>query len=337
MELTQWSEDEARCFLEGMNAVATLRGKRPLDPLAAEMLDAVRRHVLHASVDLEQLRDCTPADLAEQIENPRRRFEFVQFLVLMPYLDMQVDAEQVAVVDEIARELGVETETLTDLHRVRDGRLKRLLLDYSRRSFGEYADAKGAWQVLKVVAEALRQFVGDKKVAERYRALEGYPDGSLGHTFFHFYRARNFPLPGEKKSFSELLISHDSCHILAGFNTDMNGEMNVAGFEAGLFENDFGFELLLEVILDFHLGKTFTTAGLLPPGTGHFDPEDVMVGYERGVACNVNPIQGWDFWAVADQQVTELRARYGLPEIPGPVLPPPPAAIETAPVHGHAR
>jgi len=337
MEPTQWSEDEARCFLEGMRAVATLRGTRPLDPLAAEMLDSVRHHVLHATVALDDLRDCTPAELAANIEDPRRRREFVQFLVLMPYLDMQVDAEQVAVVDEIAGELGIETDTLTDLHRVRDDRLKRLLLDYSRRTFAEYADVDGTWQKLKVVTQILRQFVGDKKVAERYRALEGYPEGSLGHTLFHFYRARKFPLPGEKKSFSELLITHDCCHIVGGFNTDMNGEMNVAGFEAGLFDNGFGFELLLEVILDFHLGKTFTTAGLLPPGTGHFDPDGVMTGYERGVACNVNLIKDWDFWGVADQKVTDLRTRYGLPKIPGPVLPPPPPTMDAAPDHEHAR
>ena len=89
------------------------------------------------------------------------------------------------------------------------------------------------------------------------------------------------------------------------------------------------------MILDFHLGKTFTTAGLLPPGTGHFDPERVMVGYERGAACNVNPIQGWDFWSVVDEPVTELRERYGIPAIPGPVLLEPPVSMDGAPVHDH--
>lgn len=336
MEPSQWSEAEARCFLEGMKTVATLRGTRPLDPLAAEMLDAVRRHVLHASMGLDDLQDSTPALLAANIEDPRHRIEFVQFLVLMPYLDMQIDAAQVAVVDEIAEALGVGTDTLTDLHLVREGRLKRLFFDYGRRSLNEFGEVEGTWDALKLLTKSLHQSVGDKRVAERYQALEGYPEGSLGHTVFHFYRARGFPLPGEKKSFTELLITHDCCHILGGFNTDMNGEMDVAGFEAGLFESGFGFELLLEVILDFHLGKAFTTLGLLPPGTGHFDPEAVLVGYERGVACNVNPIQGWDFWAVAKEQVTNLRKRYGLPEIPGPVLPPPPAAIDTAPDHEHA-
>ena len=337
MESTQWSEAEARCFLEGMKMVATVRGSRPLDPLATEMLDAVRRHVLHATLDLDDLQDCSPQEMAANIEDPARRVEFIQFLVLMPYLDMQVDAAQVAVVDEIAEVFGVETDTLTDLHRVRENRMKRLLYDYGRRSFNEYGEVEGTWDSLKLVMKSLHQAFGDHKVAERYQALGAYPEGSLGHTLFHFYQDRGFPLPGERKSFSELLITHDCCHILGGFNTDMNGEMDVAGFEAGLFDNGFGFELLLEVILDFHLGKTFTTAGLLPPGTGHFDPEAVMIGYERGVACNVNLIKGWDFWEVAGEQVTDLRKRYGLPEIPGPVLPPPPAAMDTAREHPHAR
>ena len=134
---------------------------------------------------------------------------------------------------------------------------------------------------------------------------------------------------------SSTVLHTRHCHILGGFNTDMNGELNVAGFEAGLFGNDFGFELLLEVILDFHLGKAFTTAGLLPPGTGHFDPEDVLVGYERGVACKVNVIQGWDFWEAAPRPVTELREEYGIPALPGPVLLPPPEAMETPPPHPH--
>ena len=329
-----WTEDEARAFLAGMQAVATVRHTQPLSELAAEMLDAVRHHVLHAEVDLASLGNPSPAELARLLPETQRRQEFLQFLILMPYLPMEVDAAQVEVVDEIAAALGLEPDTLVDLHRVRDDRLKRLVIDMSRRGLAEYAGAEGAWQQVKAIAESLHQFAGDAKVADRYRALEKLPEESLGHTFFHFYRARNFPLPGEKKSLSEQLINHDCCHILGGFNTDMNGEMNVAGFEAGLFDNGYGFELLLEVILDFHMGKTFTTVGLLPAGTGHFNPEDVVAGYERGRACNVNLIHDWDFWAAAETPVKELRAQYGLPDIPGPVLLEPPTEPESAPSHG---
>ena len=56
--------------------------------------------------------------------------------------------------------------------------------------------------------------------------------------------------------------------------------MNVAAFQAGLFDDGFGFESLLEVILDFHLGKAFSTVGdIIPPSTGAFHPKDAMAGF----------------------------------------------------------
>ena len=333
MESSKWSRDEAHAFLCGMKSVATVRGSQPLVPIASEMLVAVRVHVLHREVELETLVEMSPHELADKIQGRQRRHEFIQFLILMPYLPMQVDASQVAVVEEVAKEFGVEGKTLEDLRRVRDERLKRLALDFGRRELAGFANADGIAQELRAVGRSLHQFVGDAKVAKRYQALEKLPEGSLGRTLFRLYRDRGFPLPGEKKSFSEFTVSHDCCHILGGFNTDMNGEMNVAGFEAALFDGDFGFELLLEVILDFHMGKAFTTAGLLPPGSGHFDPEDVLRGYELGVACKVNLLQGWDFWEFAEEQVTDLRAHYGLPEIPGPIPLPPPEAMQAPPPH----
>ena len=334
MESTQWVEEEALAFLKGMRHVATVRETRPLSDLAEEMLGAVGQHVLHVEIPFEELKGFSIEDLKFAMVDERKRVELVQFLILVPYLDMEVNAEQVAVVDEIAQQLDIEPDTLTDLHRVRDDLMGRLFFDYSRRTFGEYVGAESAWDKIRAFSKVIGQYVGNDEVAERYRALEGYPEGSLGKTLYRFYRMRNFPLPGERRSFSDLTIPHDCCHILGGFNTDMNGEMDVAGFEAGLFDTGFGFELLLEVILDFHLGKKFTTMGLLPAGIGHFDPERVLVGYERGVSCNVNLLDGWDFWEEAREPVTELRARYGLSHVSEPILLPVPAEVDLPPDHG---
>ena len=165
------------------------------------------------------------------------------------------------------------------------------------------------------------QSIGDRSASERYQQWEACPEGSLGHTEFHWYRDRNWALPGEKKSTSELLLNHDCCHILGGFNTDVQGEMNVAAFQAGLFDDGFGFESLLEVILDFHLGKAFSTVGdIIPPSTGAFHPNDAMAGYEKGLACNTNLIRDLDFWSEAEQSVSNLRQKFNIPATPGPVL-----------------
>ena len=165
------------------------------------------------------------------------------------------------------------------------------------------------------------QAIGDRAVSERYQQLETYPEDSLGHTVFHWYRDRNWALPGEKKSTSEFLLNHDCCHILGGFNTDVQGEMNVAAFQAGLFDDGFGFESLLEVILDFHLGKAFSTVGdIIPPSTGAFHPNDAMEGYEKGLACNTNLIRDFNFWSEADQSVSKLREKFNIPASSGPLL-----------------
>ena len=97
--------------------------------------------------------------------------------------------------------------------------------------------------------------------------------------------------------------------------------MNVAAFQAGLFDDGFGFESLLEVILDFHLGKAFSTVGnIIPPSKGAFCPDDAMAGYEKGLACNTNLIKDLDFWSVAHESVYVLRQKYEIPPSPGPIL-----------------
>ena len=148
-------------------------------------------------------------------------------------------------------------------------------------------------------------------------------EGTLGHTFFLFYRDRGFPLPGEKGGFSELFVSHDLTHVLSGFNTDMDGEVNIAAFQAGMSRTEYGWEMLMEMILDYHLGLHFTTAGFVEPGRGHFHPEEVLKGYERGLGCSVDLIADWDYWAVMDQPLAALRDRYGIDGVSGHRIEPP--------------
>ncbi|WP_413440611.1 hypothetical protein [Synechococcus sp. MIT S1220] len=316
-----WSAAEARVFLQAMNEVGSFGGIAPLEPITLEMMQAIQKHVLHSDVDISELEILHPPAYPALLPDQTKREQLIQILVLMPYADMRVDPKMVALIDEFAEYLQVSLNTLKDLHQVRDNHLKRLLFDYTRRALTDFLSLDSAPKVVKGIAAVIHQSLGDPILASKYQALETYPEGSLGHTIFHWYRDRKWPLPGEKKSSPELLVNHDCCHILGGFNTDTKGEMDVSAFTAGLFPDGFGFESLMEVILDFHLGKAFTTVGdIIPPTTGAFIPEEVFEGYERGLACNTNLIKDLDFWAVADQPVQELRERFGIPAIAGPLL-----------------
>ena len=322
MKELNWTDRESRAVLRSMKTVATFGG-RPLDGIATQMLEATRDHVLHQAIELDSLHDISPSEAAEELVGTELRERAIQFLVLTSYLPTEVDPDEVKVVDEFASALGVSTQMLVDLHRVRDHRLKWLAFDYVRRGLHEYLPHESTWARIKRLVGAIHQYVGDSKVAARYQALEHYDRGTLGRSFFDFYRDRGFPLPGEKGGFSELFVSHDLTHVLAGFNTDMDGEVNIAAFQAGMSRSDYGWEMLLEMILDYHQGLHFTTAGLVEAGRGHFHPDEVLLGYERGVRCNTDLISDWDYWGVMDQSVESLRERYSIEGVTGHHIPPP--------------
>ena len=285
------------------------------------MIESIQNFALKSSIDLNHLDGIKPAALSDKMADKSKREQLLQTLILLPYVDMKVDPRMVATVDDFAEHLEIHPQTIKDLHRVRDNHLKRLLIDYGRRSLGEFLGLDSAPKVIIGVITMFHQAIGDRAVSERYQQLETYPKGSLGHTVFHWYRDRNWALPGGGGSTYELLFNHDCCHILGGFNTDVQGEMNVAAFQAGLFDDGFGFESLLEVILDFHLGKAFSTVGdIIPPSTGAFHPNDAMEGCEKGLACNTNLIRDFNFWSEADQSVSKLREKFNIPASSGPLL-----------------
>ena len=323
MKAINWTNEETLAVLGAMRTVATVNGTRSLDSAGLEMLRATADHVLHLTTDIDRVESRTPAEVADVVRGKDARSRALQFLVLVSYLPIETDADQVEIVDEFAAAFDVSTNMLTDLHMVRDKRLKRLVFDYSRRTLPGFFPGQSTAERIKRIAGAVHQYMGDPKVAARYQALEHYDEGTLGRAFFVFYRERGFPLPGEKGGFTDLLVSHDLTHILGGYNTDMTGEINVAGFEAGMSGTEFGWELLMEVILDFHLGLKFTTVAGIEEGRGHFHPEPVLHGYERGMACSVDLITQWDYGSVMDQPVEAIRQRYNITGVEGHHIPPP--------------
>ena len=188
-------------------------------------------------------------------------------------------------------------------------------MGYTWRTITNILPGRGLWQKTKLVFSAIHQYWGDTKVAQRYQSLESLPADTLGRELYGYYRDRQLPLPGEPKSFSELIVGHDLVHVFSGIDTDMEGEITVAGFEAGMSRSEFGFELLLEVILDFHMGLKFTTMGILEAGHNQLNPTALMQAYARGLQMQFDLLDpDWDFKAVFDQPIANLRQSYQVSE-----------------------
>jgi hypothetical protein len=105
---------------------------------------------------------------------------------------------------------------------------------------------------------------------------------------------------------------HDWGHVLAGYDTRPESEIQQGAFQGGFVRED-GFAFLMFVVMQFHLGLKVTpvTDGF----TGLFDAQKVLRAAQRGAACKVDLSDHWDAFAVADAPLEQIRADYGVPAL----------------------
>lgn len=104
-------------------------------------------------------------------------------------------------------------------------------------------------------------------------------------------------------------LTRDCTHVLSGYGTDPDGEVQVACFSAGYRRQD-PFIFVFFVLLQFHAGIRMTP--ITKARTGFFDPEKALIALQCGAAMNVDLTDGWDYWPVMGEQVEELRRRYNI-------------------------
>ena len=186
--LPKWNASEAQIFLQAMNSVGSLDANGSPEAIILEFIKSVQSHVLHSDIDIQCLESITPAACAALIKDEDKRFQLIQILILMPYVDMSLNSQMIDMVNEYANAFGLNPNTLRDLHKVKDNHLKRLLWDYGRRSMDEFLGLNSAPKLVKGFVDAIHQSVGDPILASKYKGLVNYPEGSLGHSIFYWYR-----------------------------------------------------------------------------------------------------------------------------------------------------
>jgi hypothetical protein len=151
---------------------------------------------------------------------------------------------------------------------------------------------------------------GDLELAARYRALESCPPGSIGRAVYDHFVDNGFKFPGEPGGIA--MIFHDLGHVLSGYGTDPESEIQQAAFQAGFARQD-GFTFLLFGILQFHVGLRIT-----PVAKGYkglFDVPRVIAALERGASCKVDVSQGYDLFANKNRPLEEVRRELGIPPL----------------------
>mgnify|MGYP001416494507 CR=1 FL=1 len=310
MELKMPSPEQAYWGLRAMKTVALADGE--LSALEVHMLEAIQR-VHGTAYLLEQLEPITPVDLARALPDPQLRRQLVQGLIVMSLIDREASKQETDLIEQYAQALEVSIPEVKDLRYLLKGEILKLRLDLARR-FWLREKVVGIWndEGIRGIYKLVRGLMGkyeNAELAARYQALEQYPAGSLGRAYWEYCRENGFALPGEKGGAPEQILFHDCAHLLSGYGTAPEEEVQVACFSAGFQRRD-PFTFILFVLLQFHVGVRMTP--ITEARTGFFDPEKAMIAMRRGASMNVDLNNGWDYWPVIGEQVEELRRRYDI-------------------------
>ncbi|WAS90976.1 hypothetical protein [Nannocystis punicea] len=310
------THEQAHAGLRAMKTVLTAAG--PLAPIRREALGAIQSHLLRTAVDLDALGPITPEELAAAIDDPALRTQLISGMVTLTLVRDTVADEEQAAIERFAAGLAVEPVTLAQLRKFQTERLMALRVDVIRRSLAgpgikQLYEDQGFLGVVKNFGS----FAGlweNSAVAERYRALENYPEGSLGKELWRFYRANDFKFPGEKHGAPEALLAHDLSHILGGYAADFQSEGLVLAFQAGYKRQD-AFSVLVFLLLNGQHGLRLTA--FAAPARGFYNDrpgaiDDVVRAFARGSRVKLDFTDHWDFWPVMERQVEELRREYGI-------------------------
>jgi tellurite resistance protein len=310
MELKIPTREQAYWGLRAMKTVALADGK--LDDSERHMMEAVQR-IFGTTYSLEELASIAPAELARAFPDPQLRQQLVQGLIVMSLIDGNANAQETELVEQFAKALEVSAPEVKDLRHVLKGEILQLRLDLARR-FWLRDKVKDIWnrEGIRGLYKFMRGMIGkyeDTALAARYQALEHYPVGSLGRVYWEYCRNNGFALPGEKGGAPEQILFHDCAHLLSGYGTEPEGEVQVACFSAGFQRRD-PWLFVFFVLLQFHVGIRMTP--ITTARTGFFDPAKALIAIRRGAAMNVDLNDGWDYWPVMGEQVEELRSRYNI-------------------------
>ncbi len=279
---------------------------------------ATVQSIFGTEVDLDSLAPIEPEELARHLVEPAHRRQFVRGMVVLSFIDGEASPAEAALVERFARALEIDSKDLVALRHLADKHLVRARFDIGRRFFAaekmrEYAREKGIGWLVRMLA-AMAGVREDEAIAKRYRALGEAPAGSLGRAYADFIASNGYSFPGEKGSPPETILLHDLTHVLSGYGTTPEGELQVLGFHAGCRrEEKDPFAFLMFGIAEFHLGVALSpvTTG----SRGKLDPALMFHAIERGSKCTIDPTDGWDPWPVMDQPLEELRKRYGIAPI----------------------
>jgi hypothetical protein len=310
------SSAQQDAILGAMLAVASVHGEAAVTTAdRATLLAAARIVFARPGVDLDAIRPISPASFGAAVAGSEAE-EALRLVTVAALIDGSLDAAKVDAVVAYARAVGLTDAYIQDLADAAHGHLKEAMGHMIRENMESITGHPWSKGVTGDVGDFLLPYVGAKAepaLVARFDALGEMPPATFGRQFHDHFKANDYAFPGDPEGLNAVFsVPHDSCHVLAGYETTPGGEILTSTFTAGMHPKNSMAAHVLPVIMSWHLGIQFNAVAKSATGTLH--PGSFLEAWQRGAATNIDLFApGWDFWAATPVDIDVLRGRYGIP------------------------
>ncbi len=282
------------------------------------LITTIQQMILHSDLDSEALPQVSPETLAQYFSDPVLARQLIRGMIVMSLAVGPANSRQMELINRFATAMAVQEPAVRAIEHLAHEELVRFVLDLHRRSNlrdyieNQYKTQGGIFAVVK----ALLNFKGsshDDALVARFRNLAKLPADTLGHALFVHYQTNGFAFPGEKGGFPLGAMFHDLGHVIAGYDTSPEGELQIAAFQAGYRRTEDAFFTILFAVL-IHTAGVNVAPIPMPKHPGRIGEGDVaarmIFALQRGSQMTVDLGDGWDFWPYLDMSLHEVRQSF---------------------------
>jgi hypothetical protein len=286
----------------------------PTDEQRAVLGAVVCGYYGRADLDLWSLAPLDPGAASAAVTDPAHRRRVRELMVMLEFCRHPILDAQVTCVEEYAAALGESGPGLTVARTLVTDGVAAAAADYLRFSRELQSDFE---------EPSLRGFAVDEGVdianaelAARLRQFRDLPEDSLGYQYAEFYRRNGIELPGEDPNQPAVFVSHDMCHVIAGYEPTGQGEIALGAMQLAVDDSDAHWLAFLGNLAVHEAG--FLSVGALVPKTATLTragATDMLArALVRGSQC-VGDFTTADHLALAAKPLAQVRAQFGVPPL----------------------
>ena len=259
------------------------------------LIQALATGYLGLSLDLDAVEPLGPAGAAAVFRDHDEKHRLVEVMITLELARHPASAAQTDLVEQYVAALEVDDQWQSLARDYLAGSCELVVADY-----GRFAEAPRVEPALAEVAEA--------DLPRELRSLGKLPEGTLGRAFFDFYQRYDLPFPGEPGGGTISLVSHDMCHVLAGYEPTPPEEVALQAMLASACDGTRHFSGLMASLGLFEIGMlpfpdlTPKVGVLARPGAA----ATVADAVRRGAVAHED-FAMIDHWAVVDHSLDDLR------------------------------